>query len=48
MLKIALPSIKFVQSFVMKRTEPEIKLETILNLTSILEKYNPNDNSYDE
>ena len=44
MVKIALPSIKFVQSFVMKRTEPEIKLETILNLTSILEKYNPNDN----
>ena len=44
MVKIALPSIKFVQSFVMKRTEPEIKLETILNLTSIIEKYNPNDN----
>ena len=43
MVKIALPSIKFVDKFFIKRLEPEITIDKINQLTNFIKTFNPND-----
>ena len=43
MVKIALPSIKFVDKFFIKRIEPEITIDIIKQLTTLIKTFNPKD-----